>query len=434
MLLESLKALILAGNQALQTTCGLQVSRESLKQIRHGSVRFPTLGMVKITRGTLHKIHVGCNSDLCSLLTNLEKPGSQEDGVDALLEQFRKKLLEEMGGRNPKGQVGSRDIGSHTLFTRGVRTFGCQLETDLGQLFLLAEVPSRLEYEQARGSEFLESMVSAYLPRDWMNRERIDSSSLVDNFLVFLRKTEGDVELEFPLGNGEFTTNSGILLETTRTDGKRVLKLCVDLSHPGDLDPRMGDQVVARFGLRDRSLQFVLPYRGRSSYPVAGEAALGCLLFDLPEELNLVQRRRAFRINVNIRIPVEIEDLDQRNDPFSPDFGQEVEPLIKGHLVDLSFSGARITSDSVSPKLTEGSRVLCRLFFPDRPYGLEVHGIIRRSTSTLVGRDQFRDDVGLEFLITPEMDRMAIEAIRQFVLYEQRNYLSRRIPVSRLKS
>ncbi|MBU8871734.1 MAG: PilZ domain-containing protein [Gemmatimonadales bacterium] len=433
MLLESMKALILAGNQALQGACGLSVNKESIKLVGRGSLTFPMLGTVKITRGTLQKIHLGCNSDLCSLLTNMEKSGGQEDGVDILLEQFKRRLLEEMGGRNPKGKVVSKEIGSNTLFTSGIRTFGFQLETDLGTLFLLAEIPSRVELEQARGSDFLESLISSNLPRDWMHRDRIDSSSLMENFLLFLRKIEGDVEMEFSHGDGESITCSGVLLETIRLDGQRTLKISVDLSNSGAPDPQVGDPIIARFGLRDRSIQFVLPYLGKSSYPVAGDAVLNCMLFAIPEELTLVQRRRAFRINVNSRVKVEIDDLEQMDDPFSPNFGQEVAPLLKGHLVDISFSGARVTSEGISPKLTEGSRILCRIFFPDRPHGLEVRGIIRRSTSTLVGKDQTREDVGIEFLITPETDRVATDAIRQFVLFEQRTWLAKRVHVAGIK-
>lgn len=435
MLLESLKTLILAGNQALMATGGLQVYSESVRQVRHGSLTFPAIGMVKITRGALQKIHVGGDSDLCTLLASMEKPGSIETGIDVLLESFLRNLLAGMNNRNPQGQVAALDIGPITLYTRGVRSFGFRLETDMGQLFLLAEIPSRLEYEQARSSDFLESMVSTYLPRDWMNRERIDSTSLIDSFLVFLRKAEGDVELEFPIGDGEFSINSGFLLETCRVNGRRALKMSVDLSNPEDPSPQPGDTVVARVGLQDRSIRFEVPYLGKSSYAVSGEASLDCVLFGIPEELLIDQRRRAFRININSRIPVEIEDLDQRNDPFSPSFGMDSEPLIKGYLVDVSFSGARIVGedDTTAAALVEGSRVMCRLFLPDRPYGHEIQGVIRRSTATMVGRDDIRGDVGIEFLVTPEMDRASIEVIRQFVLTEQRSWLARRINVAATK-
>jgi c-di-GMP-binding flagellar brake protein YcgR len=431
MLLESLKTLILAGNQALLATGGLQVYSESVRQVRHGSLTFPAIGMVKITRGALQKIHIGGDSDLCSLLVNMEKPGTIDNGIDVLLQVFLEKLLEGMDNRNPQGQVGLLDIGPITLYTRGVRSFGFRLETDMGQLFLLAEIPSRLEYEQARGSEFLSTMVSTYLPRDWTSRELIDSPNMIENFLVFLRKAEGDVELEFPIGDGEFSINSGLLLETCRVNGQRALKMSVDLSNPEDPSPQPGDKVVGRFGVQDRAIRFELPYLGKSSYAVSGEASLDCVLFGLPEELIIDQRRRAFRIAVASRIPVEIEDLGQRSDPFSPMFGMEAQPLITGHLVDMSFSGARIISenDAITPELVEGSRVMCRLFLPDRPHGHEIQGVIRRSTATMVGRDEIRGDLGIEFLITPEMDRTSLEVIRQFVLTEQRTWLARRIHV-----
>ncbi len=431
MLIETLKNLIVAGSHALDATCGVQVRCESVNQIRHGSVTFPSLGAIKITRGALQRIHLGCNSDLGTILMNLAEPGTDRTGVDALLDEFLKKLLSEMDSRNPKGMVQKTGIGTQTLYTRGVRSFGFRLDTEMGQLFLLAEVPSRLEFEEARGSEFLDTMISTFLPGDWIQRESIDSTGVIESFLVLLRKTEGDVELEFPCDDRECFIHSGVLLETCKVDGRSALRMSVDLASMGGKGPQPGEEVVARFGLKDRSLRFNLRYLGTSTYPVAGEAALDCLLFEQPECLEIDQRRRAFRISVASRIPVEIEDLAQSTDPFHPDYGSDVGPLISGHLADLSFSGARmITDDEQEPvALPEGTRVLCRLFFPDCPHGHEIHGIIRRSTTSLIGRDHTVADVGIEFLASPDMDRSAIDEIRQFVLSEQRRWLARRVNV-----
>lgn len=431
MLVETLKNLIVSGNHALQTTAGLQVHRESVNQIRHGSVTFPSLGAIKITRGALQRIHLGCNSDLGTVLMNLVEPETERSGIDVLLESFLARLLDEMDSRNPKGEILNLGIGTQTLYTRGVRSFGFRLETDMGHLFLLAEVPSKLEYEEARGSEFLDTMISTFLPKDWNQREALDSSQVIDSFLVLLRKAEADVELEFPRGEDEYSINSGMLLDTVRIEGRHAVRMSVDLSSLGDQDPQKGDEVIARFGLKDRSLRFNLRYLGRSSFPIAGEAALSCLLFEVPDCVYLEQRRRAFRINVSTEIPVEIEDLSRQSDPFHPRFGSDADPLVRGHLADLSFSGARIIAEGEQSieGLAEGSRVLCRVFFPGHPYGHEVHGVIRRSTTSLIGRDHTVADVGVEFLSSPEMDRTAIDVIRQYVLSEQRRWLARRVNV-----
>ncbi len=92
-------------------------------------------------------------------------------------------------------------------------------------------------------------------------------------------------------------------------------------------------------------------------------------------------------------------------------------------------SPARVTVTRMEngPELKINSHVICDLQFPDVPEPLSVLSVVRRVNSRLIDRNQRQQEVGLEFLISQDRDRRALDHIRQFVLAEQRNCLSQRI-------
>ncbi len=439
MLLESLNALITAGDDALLTTCGLPSIGHHISQVRQGSLTFPSLGELRIKGGALQTVHLGSDSLLCGQLAGLVDAENDETGIETLTKRFLQQLLGELDSRNPRGRVHSQDIGPVNLMSRGLRSFGIRLETGVGQLFIMAEVPSRVEMEAARGSDYLQTMESAYMPRDWGNRQAIDNPLGVENFLVFLRKVEGDVYFEIPGEEDANCLRSGILLDKGTFEGERGLKFCADLSETSVGALSRGDEVRASVGIDDRSLQFVMRYLGQGTHALANGAELPCAFFEPPEKVTITQRRLAFRIPVISDIPVVLHCGDGSSST-SPWGDQEAaaEPLFHGTLADLSFSGARIIADGLTEESAEASglelhrRVVCDINFPDRDLPLSLLGIVRRSTSRLVDRNQRQHELGLEFLIVGDSDRVALEHVRQFVLAEQRARLSQRIHVSGL--
>jgi hypothetical protein len=70
--------------------------------------------------------------------------------------------------------------------------------------------------------------------------------------------------------------------------------------------------------------------------------------------------------------------------------------------------------------------VRCRIYFPDDTQPISVLAMIRRRDTSLVDRQTYQDELGVEFMISPEADRSALEKVRQFVLKEQRSHLARR--------
>jgi len=431
MFLGSINLLVNAGKEALLSACHLSVKQVTISQVRRGQVTFPALAHVEFQGGTLQSAHLGGDALFCGHLAELVDDVENQSGIEKLASSFLAQAVEEMPGRHPRGVVTGMNVGPRAVYTRGYRSFGIKFVTDLGQMFVLVEVPSMLELELAKGSDFLSGMESTYLPRNWLSRQEMTTSSEVDSFLVFLHKVEGDVNLEFPLESGQVDTRSGLLLEQCTWEGQRALRINQNLGHGPITELNPGDIVPSFVGLSDRSLEMDLQFLGTEDYELPSGAHLQTALFAPPPLIRVAQRRRAFRIDLLSTLPVELETVEEDSTSTVWFGDEEIGTGSAGHLVDLSFSGARIIGgDNLCPAFPENSRVRVRIFFPDTSQPVQVLGIVRRSSTKLVDRDTYQDELGVEFLISPEVDRNSMDAIRQYVLQEQRSQLARRVHVS----
>lgn len=431
MIPETLDALIRAGSDALQTTCGLTVTRAHVSLVRQGSLTFPALGELRIRNGTLQKVHLGSDTALVGQLAG-RISGGTGSGLEVLASRVLANLIEDMEGRRPRGAVENLAVAPVTLHTRGQRTFGVRLETDAGRLFLLAEVPSKIELEEAKNSEFVAGMVKTYLPRDWIQRQQLQSGAAIDAFLVFARKVEADIYLEVPGGDGAADLRGGVLLGNGSISGRRALKLCVDLADDDLSAPARGDAVRATVGLEDRSFTFGLEYLGEADHPLSGGASLPCAWFAVPEAIAITQRRRAFRMPLPMPVTAELEQQGGLN-LNSPWGDCEREPArTAGTVRDLSFAGARLVLPDAAddPILEPGNRVRCHLHLPGEPRALEINAVIRRVSLSLADRNEWQRDIGLEFQVVDEEDRATVDRIREFVLSVQRYRLAKRIDLA----
>jgi len=118
MLLESLNALILAADDALQTSCGLTVIGHHVSLVRQGSLTFPALGELRIKGAALQKVYLGADSLLCSELVSMVEGGGAETGIEALTRRFLQQLLGELDGRNPRGEIVKLEVGPMNLTSR----------------------------------------------------------------------------------------------------------------------------------------------------------------------------------------------------------------------------------------------------------------------------------------------------------------------------
>ncbi len=432
MLINALKMLIMAGKDALGTTGGLPVIDEDITQISHGLLTFPSFGEVGFKGGNLNRVHLGCDTMLSGRLAKSTSNSGPISGLEIFAKRFVDNAVAEMSGRHPRGWIESLKVEQLNLHSRGVRSFGFRLQTDLGTVFLMAEVPSHLELEMIRDEGYLPGMVGTYLPKGWAAMKNINSTGAIDSFMIFLRKTEIDVQVEVSAGDDQFTIHHGVLLKTTKVAGQRVFRLCMDISDSEGKVPGHGDEVRIKVGVQDRAITFISKYLGQEELPIVGSATVKCVDLSLPKAMKVEQRRRTFRIPAQERIPVEIECFDQDQERSAWSFDEPEGYLVKGQLADLSFSGARIIADldQMNGTVTSNSKVLCRLFFPGEPESLQIKGIIRRATTRLADWDNQEDEVGLEFLADEDGDRQTLEFIRQYVLSQQRSWLSQRIHVA----
>jgi len=369
MLINSLKMLVQAGKDALRTTCGLPVIHEDITQIRHGQLTFPAMGEIAFSGGNLQSVRLGCDGMLCGHLAENVATYDKDSGFEILANRFLDNVLDEMEGRRARGWLENLEVGPLNLQSRGVRSFGVRMQTEIGQFFLMAEIPSKAELEFAKSSEVIAAMESRYLPEGWATFKEITYSSDIDNFLIFLRKSEMDLQLEVPIGDNYFTIHTGTLLETTKVDDRRVMRLVMDVSCPEGKSLKKGENVNLKVGIHDRAITFQTKYLGEEDYPVIGSSNIKSVFFALPEVLSVEQRRRAFRISISERIPVEIECINPLTND-SPWFsGEEASRKVKGRLADLSFSGARIIADrdKLVGCVNKESRIVCRIFFPNEP-------------------------------------------------------------------
>ncbi len=442
MLTKTLKMLIVTGKRALKASYGLSVVTETITQMNYGKLEFPSLGVLGFTRAPLQQIYIGCDDNL---RVHLENNASQSNGgVEGFVGRYLNSSLKEMSSRNPRGMVESFGAKTLSLQSRGMRSYGICLQTEKGQLFLMAEVPSLAELEGAKGPEFMATMAASNLPRGWASAEEIKSSGAIEKLMIFLRKTEVDVHVEVPVGDAMCTINSGILLEIFKLGKNRAIRLRMDISDPEGKLPNEGDEIQIRVGVQDRAFSFTTNMLSLGTSLIEGSATINCLNLLVPTVVKLDQNRSAFRIDAPEKIPVEIKWIDSNSSqtPISSeeaDSTDELEmveelenPAFRGQLMDLSFSGVKIIADltSLTSPVLGDSLVACRLFFPDEQESLTVKGIVRWVNNSLGAKDNPQDAIGLEFLEGDESNRTGLEYIRQYILRKQRMVLAKRIHVA----
>lgn len=429
MIVETLNNLIRAGTDALQTTCGLTVTQAHVSLVRQGSLTFPSLGDLRVRNGTLQTVHLGCDTVLVGHLAD----GRARTGVEELAERVLASLLEDMEGRRPRGSVENLAVAPVTHYTRGQRTFGLRLETHAGRLFMLADVPSKFELEEAKNSDFIATMSATYLPREWQRRERLDATGVIDSFLVFARKVEADLGLEVPGAGGDAGPCSGVLLGNGIVAGQRALKVCVDLKDADLLGPSRGDILRATMGLSDRSFAFDLAYLGEAQHDLTTGATLPCAWFSVPDLVLIGQRRGAFRLPLVLPLAAALECQGARafRSPWG-DADPEEPRLLDGRVVDLSFTGARVVLPVTveDPGLEPGAQVRLRLQLPDDELPVIATALLRRVTLSLADRNEWQRELGLEFLVDGAEDRDAVARIREFVLALERFQLARRVDLT----
>jgi len=425
-LTDILSDLDLAGGGALADMCLQPVTDRRLTLVPRGELAFPAVARLKLRGDALQTVHLGCDSRLARFMADRDAAAR---GGECAVETLARAVLANLSAGSRGGRVEMPGGPPSALHARGIRTFQLSFECPAGRLMLLAEVPSRTEVEEALASDFLERMADRHLPRGWAAKEAVDGPRDVDSCLEFLVRVEGDLHLEVPAGGDLATVHTGLLLGTCELEGRRGLVVCVDLADPDHGEPAVGARVQVSAGVGDRSLEFGLPHLGLAVWPLAGGMELPCAVFGMPRTLQVRQRRKAFRVAVAAPVTVELIDHDGSAlaSPWSD--AHPHAPATTGRLADLSFTGARIVADPgvAGTTFAVGGRLTCRMRFAGREAPVSLQAQVRRSTAGTGERDRLQEEIGVEFLVTDDADREALEFVREYVLQVQRAQLARRL-------
>ncbi len=432
MLLETLDSLIRAGIDALQTTCGLSVTQAHVSLVGNGSLTFPALGELQIRNGTLQKVHLGCDTALMTRLASGADCPDGRSGLEVMANRVLSSLLEEMEGRRPRGVVENLSPAPIALHTRGQRTFGIRLETAGGRMFMLAEIPSKVEMEETNNGDAVSRLIGRYLPPDWMQRRELHSGMAIDNFLVLVRKIEADVFLGVSRGGEGLSLHSSLLLDHGTRCGQRALRLCVDLADSESGPIVRGDTVRASVGLQDRAFGFDLTFLEDDRHALSGGGSLPCAWFAVPDAVAVTQRRRSFRLPLASPLAIEIES--DSGIPAASPWGDRTPvrgPVLHGLLSDLSFEGGRVVipAGADGPMLEQGQMARCRIEIPGDLEPLVISAVVRRVTLSLADRNEWQREIGLEFSVDGSDDAAASARIRDLLMDLQRSRLAHRVHV-----
>jgi c-di-GMP-binding flagellar brake protein YcgR len=432
MLLQTLDSLIRAGIDALQTTCGLTVTQAHVSMVGNGSLTFPALGELHIRNGTLQKVHLGCDTVLMTRLASGAGCPDGSSGLEVMAARVLSSLLEEMEGRRPRGIVENLMPSPVALHTRGQRTFGVRLETGSGRLFMLAEIPSKVEMEETNNGDAVARLIGRYLPPDWLQRREMSSGMAIDSFLVLARKIEADVFLGVSRGAEGLSLHSGLLLDHGTRGGQHAIRLCVDLGD-GESAPLAHGQVLrASVGLQDRAFGFDLEFLEHDRYALSGDGSLPCAWFAVPESIAVTQRRRSFRMPLPRPLDIEVESVDNLRSCSPWGDGTPTRgPVLRGLLSDLSFEGGRVVipAGADGPMLEQGQLARCHFEIPGDPEPVVITAVVRRVSLSLADRNEWQREIGLEFCADNVEDCAASARIRDLLMDLQRARLANRVHV-----
>ena len=156
----------------------------------------------------------------------------------------------------------------------------------------------------------------------------------------------------------------------------------------------------------------------------------------LPERFNLDQRRRYFRVQPRAELVARLRVLppeaaaDGGEDPMTRNAKKSAGPpkdAVEASVEDLSFSGAGLVIEGAGPpELERDGLVHLWIDGEELNQSLELTGLVRRLNTTPRGRGRVRTSVGVEFVVRGSADRQSTQAIRQYVMTQQRHLLSSR--------
>jgi len=425
MIRETLTAVYQASTQALQDNIPDCRVRTNITQIREWSFSMPQLARFTVANSPIHQAYLGIAPTLAKAVD-----------LPTLLETFKTGLLTRLPTKRPIASYEILDPNSGAQSLRGIRSFILRQQTSMGNLYLMVDVSSRVEYETLRQASWEEELAQRLMPRDLAKLDVIDQPAAVNRLTTFLGRCEHDLELLVPGDEGHVHSCNAVFLRRTKNDLGEQMVLGLDLDKERRTQVKPGMELEGAFGAAGRVFRFRTKVSGETALKLGDGCDLPCVVFDVPGRFNLDQRRRYYRVQPDNELKVMVECLPEEaaaetgDDPSSA--APRKTPAVPDHalpatICDLSFSGGGLTFDTndIPPVERHG---MVRLWIKKSELGQEVvlTCLVRRLDRTPVGRGRNRTSLGLEFVIRGPLDRQGTQVVRQYVMAQQRHMLAQR--------
>jgi c-di-GMP-binding flagellar brake protein YcgR len=409
MIRETLAALGLASRRALASISQQRSWKPQIAHVREWSFAMPHLSRIVVANSPVHQIYVGLSQNLARFLG--ESPAARERAHEQLLEALKVNLVASLPARRPIVTWERLEPSPEPRVLRGVRSFILRQHGAPGNLYLMADLASRCEYETLRDPDWLEEVSRELLPGDLGRIDAIENPRLLDRLSTFVARCEQDLELLIPGPDGEVHAVNGVVLGRSHRDDVLSLRLSLDLDRKLGVDLSAGREFEGAFGAAGRVFRFRTPSLGEEPLALEGLGALSCLGLEFPRRIHLDQRRRYFRIEPEGDLTARLESVDTG-------------AAAAATVADLSFSGAGLVLTGTLAGLAPGASVRLAIDGCGTDDTVVIAGIVRRVQTVPRGKGRHATLVGVEFMVDGPGDRQATQQIRQYVMACQRTLLA----------
>lgn len=420
MIRETLSAISLASHHALQRVTKDARIKTQVAHVNEWAFSMPHLSRITITNGPVHEIYVGLSQALVAALG--PDPDTLARSREALLEETKAALLARMPARRPVISWAHLPADGNPRMLRGERSFILRHQAEAGNLYLMADVRSRREFESQTKPAWETNLAAEYLPHDIGRIDCIENRVMRQRMGMYLAQCEHDLTLVVPDGDGECHTKAGVVLRRQGTEDQDSLVISLDQRFV----PEPGTEIEGSFGTMGRVVRFRTLCAGPVDLPLDGGGALSCVSLDLPRRFHLDQRRRYERVEPDSSLMARTAVL-RNQDPTAEPSLTPPPSLPQCDVEDISFSGVGLrTRHEGAELLSEGTSVRVWLSGGDLERTLVVSGIVRRAESLPWGDGRQIIRLGIEFAGANAIERESIQHLRRYVMARQRVQLLNR--------
>ncbi|MEZ4386549.1 MAG: PilZ domain-containing protein [Candidatus Krumholzibacteriia bacterium] len=425
MIKETMAAIGLASRRAAATTLPRADWTSQIAHVREWSFAMPHLTRVTVANSPVHQIYIGPSRSLLQALG--PDDGRRRQVMEQFLETFKVNLLAALPSKRPILSWETLAPSAEPWVLRGVRSFILRHHAAAGNLYLMADLASRQEYESMRDAEWLEQLAAQLLPDDLGRIDCIENQVMLDRVTTFLTRCEHDVELLLPGPDGEVHCVNGVVLRRVKREEQPALQLSLDLDRRAGVELKPGCEIEGAFGAAGRVFRFRTACLGTAEFSLDSLGQLPVFDLAVPRRYHLDQRRRYYRVPPAEALAARLTVLATGSEGEDEAADADGLAVCEATVDDLSFSGAGLAfAGTVPAAVAAGAKVRVDLDGSELPRPLSVTGMVRRVQSLPCGRGRQETHVGLEFVVSSVADRDATQLIRQYVMARQRGLLSQR--------